>query len=806
MMRIFSISNYASKWENHKCFEETIKVLCEELQNDKYYHSKLNDSGLYSFYMDIDKYDEIEEDLFNKMTLSEQIERTKKNILYFKKDIQQISAMIGCEGYNINTNDIKWAYNENHKFGFHIHIPKLYGSLQELKNLSKYLSKENDKIDTGVYKSNQLFRLPNQSKPNCNGKYIIMNGVMKDFIPEYIQDNSQRIKKLEIDNKQPLIVTNVREERDDNISVEEESICIISDIIESESYNCLKYCSLDEKIKYIKEFCNLINPNRLTKEENWVSLCFILKNEIGDNDNAFEIFLETSRLDKIGFEGYENVRSKWDTHKYKKIDDPKKLGSLIDWVKKDNYDKFNKIMKQINKKNEKIMKVTNKKKEDDEFLEMVKTFELHCCKIRDGGKYIDFDPIDKLYRVLDRTALCEKYSDYTFGEKQISFVNAWTKYNNIRVYRKMDTYPKKDECPNDVFNLWIDFDIEHNMTNVEKIDELNMILNHIKILCNHENEAIDWFMKWIAFLFKYPWIKCPCPVIKSEQGAGKNMFMTLICNILGKHKYFETTNPDRNVWGQFNSSIANKYLVYINELSKKQTNDADGKIKGLITDKSWSVNQKMIAEYEQDSYHKFIVTTNNLDSIRLIGSDSNTNRRFCFIEASDELVTNYKYFEKLSNIIKDINVQSTVYNYFIKYPVDECFGHMEPPKTKYFYLVMYMNRSPFANWMDQYMLRKIGSNVRISAKECYDSYRSFCSNTNTKMEGVNQNKFCANILNIYKKNIEMKRANFGYVMIFNFDELNKECKMQQNLIFEDLIENEKEKNSNIDNLTTKLDV
>jgi hypothetical protein len=815
---ILSSPKYEGAWDDKVRYIGNINDIINEVEkNDRHYHSMLvNDGTYYSFYMDIDKFAVTEIKDYSYLSDNKKRERESNNIILFCKSLSKLVNVINeCLGTSIVEGDIKYTVNSNYKFGFHISIPKLHGTISEIKQLAEIVKNKcyNEYIDLSVYESRRLYRLPGQSKGSLKGvreigKHLIKCGSTIDFIPEHIQEDSIRItnnsNKIEINKNNTTI-----ELESNDITPETLSECsdytekyLLRDCLSNpdiNTYDCLRYCNRPEKIHYVSKFCNIINPNRIRSESGWYDLCMILKNELGDTKEVYEIFHNTSKRDEDGYNDNKHgmcreiaVKHKWDTHPLKESEKLKKLGTLIDWCKEDNFDKFNKIKKQLEKKNEKIDKEYEEKRENDEFLEMVINFEKHCCKIRDGGRYIDYDNIDKNYKILDRKALGEKYSDYTIGPKQLSFVNKWSKYKDIKCYRKAEVYPKKDDCPSDVFNLWLDFDIVlKSREYVEKPKELNIILEHIKILCNHEETSVEWFMQWIAFLFQYPWIKSPCPLIKSEQGAGKNMFLELIEYILGKHKHFETTNPDRSIWGSFNSIIADKYLIHLNELSKKQTNDADGKIKAIITDKNMQINTKMIAEYGIDSYHKFIITTNNLDCIKITGGDKNINRRFCFIEASDELVENYEYFNNFSNIIKDKDVQHTFYNYFMNYKVDEKFGTRSPPKTKYFYLAMYMNRSAFANWMDQYVLKKQGSSVRIPAKECYESYKNYCSNTNTKMDGINQNKFCANILNLYKHNVEMKRASYGFVMIFNFDQLNKECKEQQNMLFDDLEENTK---------------
>ena len=66
--------------------------------------------------------------------------------------------------------------------------------------------------------------------------------------------------------------------------------------------------------------------------------------------------------------------------------------------------------------------------------------------------------------------------------------------------------------------------------------------------------------------------------------------MEFLKKMIGKDKYFESTDPARDIWGSFNGAISDKYLVMINELSATDLKNAEGKIKGLITDETMIIN------------------------------------------------------------------------------------------------------------------------------------------------------------------------------------------------------------------------
>jgi hypothetical protein len=93
-------------------------------------------------------------------------------------------------------------------------------------------------------------------------------------------------------------------------------------------------------------------------------------------------------------------------------------------------------------------------------------------------------------------------------------------------------------------------------------------------------------------MIQFPEVKSICPTLISKEGAGKGTLITLFRKMLGSFKIMETTDPSRDVWGNFNGQMADSFLIVINEIGKKDTMDSIGKIKGLITDTELVINSK----------------------------------------------------------------------------------------------------------------------------------------------------------------------------------------------------------------------
>ncbi len=211
-------------------------------------------------------------------------------------------------------------------------------------------------------------------------------------------------------------------------------------------------------------------------------------------------------------------------------------------------------------------------------------FEKNHCKIINKSVYIKQTDDDNIF--LSKKDLINAYEHITCTipdcDKLKLFINTWTTGNDkIRRYDNFDIYPHPLVCPDNIYNLWLPFEAEKITTYTPNQEALDMVLNHIKILCNNEQVVADYFIKWIGQMIQYPAVKTICPTLISDEGAGKGTLNKLIQKMLGSKKCMESTNPSRDVWGQYNHCMTSSFFVTLNELSKKIHKLQKAKLKHL---------------------------------------------------------------------------------------------------------------------------------------------------------------------------------------------------------------------------------
>jgi len=341
------------------------------------------------------------------------------------------------------------------------------------------------------------------------------------------------------------------------------------------------------------------------------------------------------------------------------------------------------------------------------FIAMVEAFEQTHAKIVNKGLYIkilidnDGNMIDVLFKspkdIKDMYShLVYKYpiwkEDSETGNMYIKkfedrpFIKKWLEgYEFIRKYDDIDIRPytniKDDNTPKNIFNIWIPYSMEYIKEYTQKIAERDIILNHLRIQCDNNETSYKWFCKWIAHLIQRPYEKSgKLPCFTAKEGTGKTTLIILLGLLIGNNRVFETSDPKKDLFGQFNSIIRNCIVIGLNEVNFNDTHKDIGKLKRFITEPTVKIEMKGKDAMDINSFHRFILTTNEENPIRT----SKDDRRNVIIRSSDELMGNKEYFEKLYKLLKDKDVIKTVYEYFKNdIIVEDGFMNEIPEATEY---------------------------------------------------------------------------------------------------------------------------
>jgi len=417
----------------------------------------------------------------------------------------------------------------------------------------------------------------------------------------------------------------------------------------------------------------------------------------------------------------------------------------------------------------------NKEEADDCYDKVKQRFEKTHAKIVSSGIFIE-ESNDKII-FMNRTKIRDayediKYTDYSNEKPQSKeFIIKWLKDEDKRKYQDMGTYPPPMTVSKTIYNLWKPFTATTHTGEYEKNEiGLQKFLNHIKILCGNDEKVAEYFIQWLAQMFQYPAFKTIALTFISKEGAGKGTLLEFLGYLMGSNKIMETTKPSRDVWGNFNSMMVSSFFVNLNEMCKKEAQEAEGQIKGLITDKNLTINKKNQDPFDIISYHRFLITTNNEDPINTKKDD----RRNVIIRCSDEKVGDGDYFTDLRQTFQQLSTQRTVYDYLMNIQDMDKFHIIQRPQTEYQNDMKDMKRCLYDRWVEDLIREETKSKLEFYGDEQCNLFKEWLFNNSISSFETNSIKMALAIKRLNLQGIKSGvKTNKGNKTVYNIAELKK---------------------------------
>jgi len=623
---------------------------------------------------------------------------------------------------------------------------------------------------THIYKITHIENVPKKI-PNT-----IFNKLLYNKLNKIVNNGTKFITELELNPTMTFQLFNELSVR--NINNRENCELrpiVIEPIIEIPMLN-----EYNEIIAYVELGILYSIFTKIQGQDKWRKIGILLKNT--NHSKALGLFHDLSKQNSPDKYNEEHVNKlyqsfKLTTHSNGK---PITIASLIKFYKDVNQPLTKIIMQEIKKQ-----QPSNNLNENNIILErpfeiVCAEFELTHSKLNNKSCFVKED--NHNIHIMTRTQLTTTYEnkDYQVIENTSDgqkiglrpFIIRWLSYPNMRTYDDVGIYPPPLKCPANILNIWKPFRAELITEFTEKPDVIPRFINHIKVLSGNDDIVCDYLIKWFAQMLQFPAIKTICPVLISKQGAGKGRLTDFLKKLFGDDKYFESTNPSRDIWGSFNSKMASAYFVNLNELSKKDTIDSMGLIKGQITDNNMIINEKGRPQYEIQSYHRNLISTNSEEPI----PTSKDDRRFLIIRCSDELIGNTHYFnEYMRDIVNDDNAVRTIYNYLMNIPDMDKFHNIPLPKTDYHNDLQELSINPIENWLKSFVEEHIDedADIKFKSSDIYSWFNTWI-NTNKVKYDVNNIQFSVRLKRLNIEGIESCKGTHGVrELAFNFTMLKK---------------------------------
>jgi len=257
----------------------------------------------------------------------------------------------------------------------------------------------------------------------------------------------------------------------------------------------------------------------------------------------------------------------------------------------------------------------------------------------------------------------------------IEFYSKWSEDESKKRFKRIGYYPNPKECPSDEFNGFFPCRASTLPVNYEKID-IQPILNHFNILCNHHKVSVDFLIMSFAQIVQQPWyVPGMLQLVYGIEGSGKDILITWFGNLLlGPHQYAFIGSTD-NLFKPFNAELTNKVLIHCDEIHKISPKNMED-LKRMVTASTARCEKKGVDVELLKWIARLYFTTNYKDAIYTSMND----RRICANTSSNEKCKDSKYFVDLYKVLSDDKVVRAFYDYLMKLDIST-YNHINRPIT-----------------------------------------------------------------------------------------------------------------------------
>lgn len=259
-------------------------------------------------------------------------------------------------------------------------------------------------------------------------------------------------------------------------------------------------------------------------------------------------------------------------------------------------------------------------------------------------------------RPISRVACVDASRKYWYKNddgKKTKLFDDWLEDENARTFRKVVYVPYSNHFPADVaydeFNTAPPFTFDYIQKEDRDETALQMFTQLVAGLSENadgQQYTIDYFAHMIQKPTQRPEIML---LFKSHGGSGKDTLTKTITKILGEAQC-ETVDDMGLLFGRFNSCIANKLFITMNEVDGKDGSKYIEKLKNRLTAEKMTIEFKSKDTYSQVNIFRSVCYSNNSNPIPI--ESGSARRLHCNQVAADSKLSG-EFFDKYYAALED---------------------------------------------------------------------------------------------------------------------------------------------------------
>lgn len=325
--------------------------------------------------------------------------------------------------------------------------------------------------------------------------------------------------------------------------------------------------------------------------------------------------------------------------------------------------------------------------------EHIKNFNAEYFVSNEGGRTRifreEYDPILQRHRLVafqKESFLLQHANQYaTINGNSKPAAQAWLGHPQRRTFDRITFAPGQAASASD-YNLWRGFSVAARPGN------WSLLRQHIfDIVCHGNAGHFDYVVGWMALA-----VQCPnragevALVIRGGRGTGKGTLARAMLRLFGQHGM--QINNGKHITGNFNSHLRDCVMLNVDEGFWAGDKQAEGVLKGLITEPTLTVEGKGRDAITAPNYLHIIITSNE-DWVVPAGPDE---RRFAVFDVSNHQQKNEAYFAALYDQLEHDGYEAMLHD-LLNYDLSR-FSVRRVPNTTGLQQQKLASLEPVAKW------------------------------------------------------------------------------------------------------------
>lgn len=399
---------------------------------------------------------------------------------------------------------------------------------------------------------------------------------------------------------------------------------------------------------------------------------------------------------------------------------------------------------------EQFWEIDNEKEIRNEYSYMKDNFEKNNFKTKDPVGF--YTLINNIWIFRERTQMKTLYENLLLSDGT-PFLDKWLKDPSMKTYSKVSHEPNKDPSIFVLPDIPPPEFIYKSYTCEPNIDALPIFDEFLDILSNKKDHLKQYTLKWFAHLIQKP-LELPGVglIFIGQKGVGKDTVGDFFGNFIIGSTYYQNYSNQLQYFDKHDTFKANKFLIKVEELSKKIFSDEnhDTYFKSSFTSPTDTINPKNGTPYEVKNYKRIIGTTNHSNALNV----EQNERRYVFSVVSPEKLGDHAYWNKLRSVLFTPSGALAIANMLEEYDISD-FNPRILPENTYLKQLQEETIDSVQKFIDQIELGE------YTGTQLYTSYKDHCLENNLQMYGptkfVTQLLFLTENGSITRK-IERKRT------------------------------------------------